>query len=166
MEELRAETARLGRELAARGFVLATAESCTGGLIAGALTEAPGSSAWFAGGVVAYANQFKSGLLGVSPELIEAHGAVSEPVVRAMAKGALRLAPQTLHVHMSVAVSGVAGPTGGTPEKPVGTVWLAWRLEGRVLAERRWFAGDRATVRQHTVNAAVVGCLKLLESLP
>ncbi|WP_461209731.1 CinA family protein [Desulfocurvus sp. DL9XJH121] len=151
--------ADLGRSLAARGLWLGTAESCTGGLIAASLTDVAGSSGWFRGAVVAYANEVKQGLLDVPPGDLAAHGAVSEPVVLAMARGACA----ALGVDCAVAVSGVAGPGGGTPDKPVGTVWIAWKAPGRTWARRFSFAGDRAAVRRATVEAAVRGLCGALE---
>lgn len=148
----------LGQSLAARGATLATAESCTGGLIAARCTDVPGSSAWFTGGVVAYANEVKRDVLGVAPDLLAAHGAVSEPVVRAMVAGVRRLTGARL----AVAVSGVAGPDGGTPEKPVGTVWVAVADGENVQARRFLFSGDRAAVRNATVDAAVEMLLDVL----
>jgi nicotinamide-nucleotide amidase len=147
----------LGQRLVARGATLATAESCTGGLIAALCTDVPGSSAWFTGGVVAYANEVKRDVLGVDPALLAAHGAVSEPVVHAMAAGVRRLTG----ARYAVAVSGVAGPDGGTPEKPVGTVWLAVADGDAVQARRFLFPGDRAAVRQATAEAAVEALLAL-----
>lgn len=149
----------LGQRLAALRATLATAESCTGGLIAARCTDVPGSSAWFTGGVVAYANDVKRDVLGVDPALLAAHGAVSEPVVRAMAAGVRRLTG----ARFAVAVSGVAGPDGGTPEKPVGTVWMAVADGENVQALHFLFSGDRAAVRTATVDAAVEALLALCE---
>ncbi|MFW5333029.1 CinA family protein [Hydrogenophaga sp. ZJX-1] len=149
---------QLAAELKARGQMMATAESCTGGLIAGACTEISGSSDWFERGFVTYSNAAKTELLGVPAALIEAHGAVSEPVARAMAAGAVAHA----HAHWSVAVTGVAGPTGGSPEKPVGTVWFGWATPTGVFTEHQHFEGDRATVRQATVAHALAGLLQRL----
>jgi len=146
---------QLAIELKARGQMLATAESCTGGLIAGACTDLSGSSDWFERGFVTYSNAAKTELLGVPAALIEAHGAVSEPVARAMAAGAVANA----HAHWAVAVTGVAGPTGGSAEKPVGTVWFGWATPGGVFTEHRRFEGDRAAVRQATVAHALAGLL-------
>ena len=151
--------ATLAAELRSRGLMLATAESCTGGLIAAACTEVGGSSDWFERGFVTYSNSAKTELLGVPAALIEQHGAVSEPVARAMAAGALVHACAQL----SLAVTGVAGPNGGSADKPVGTVWLAWATPAGVTAERWHFPGDRAAVRQATVVQALAG---LLERLP
>ncbi|WP_206041734.1 CinA family protein [Acidovorax sp. SRB_24] len=131
--------------------MLATAESCTGGLVAAACTEIAGSSQWFERGFVSYSNAAKTELLGVPAALIEAHGAVSEPVARAMAEGALAHA----RAQASVAVTGIAGPTGGSADKPVGTVWFAWCVAGQTRSERVRFAGDRAAVRQATLRHAL-----------
>ncbi|WP_347329454.1 CinA family protein [Marinimicrobium locisalis] len=145
---------RLGEQLQNRGWRVATAESCTGGGIAAALTEVAGSSAWFEYGLVTYANRAKQQLLGVSEQSLAQEGAVSEAVVREMAEGALHLSGAEL----AIAVSGVAGPGGGTPEKPVGTVWLGWAQGGEapVTGARCYrFEGDRAQVREQTVIAAL-----------
>lgn len=141
----------LADALRARGWRMATAESCTGGLIAAACTAVAGSSDWFERGFVTYSNAAKIELLGVDAALIAAHGAVSEPVARAMAAGALARAP----VHLAVAVTGIAGPGGAVPGKPVGTVWLAWADARGVGARLLQFEGDRATVRGRTVAAAL-----------
>ncbi len=147
--------------LLARGQLLATAESCTGGLIAASCTELAGSSAWFERGFVTYSNEAKTELLGVPAELIAHHGAVSEEVAKAMAAGALAHS----RADIAVAVTGVAGPSGGSQAKPVGTVWLAWAERGRgggldpvaVHAEKMWFPGDRRAVRGATVAHALAG---------
>ena len=157
-DDTHARVRLLGQRLTASGATLATAESCTGGLIAARCTDVPGSSAWFTGGVVAYANEVKRDVLGVGPDLLAAHGAVSEPVVRAMAAGVRRLTGTRL----AVAVSGVAGPGGGTPGKPVGTVWVAVADGENVQAARFRFSGDRAAVRNATVDAALIMLLALL----
>ncbi len=149
---------RLAAQLQQRQWMLATAESCTGGLIAGACTDLGGSSNWFERGFVSYSNAAKSELLGVSPALIAQHGAVSEEVARAMAEGALRHSA----AQVTVAVTGVAGPTGGTPDKPVGLVWFGLALPGRVLTEKRHFPGDRAAVRAATVHHALSRLLELI----
>lgn len=150
---------QLAARLLQRQWLLATAESCTGGLIAGACTDLSGSSNWFERGFVTYSNEAKSEQLGVPSALINTHGAVSEEVARAMATGAVKHS----HAQVAVAVTGVAGPTGGTAEKPVGLVWFGFALPGRVLTEKMHFAGDRATVRAATVRHAL---LRLLELLP
>lgn len=148
----------LASKLLERRQCMATAESCTGGLIAGACTDISGSSDWFERGFVTYSNLAKTEMLGVPASLIEAHGAVSEPVALAMASGALQHAP----VQWSVAVTGIAGPTGGTPDKPVGTVWFAWGTPTGVAAERMQFEGDRLAVRHATVRHALAGLIKRL----
>ena len=146
---------QLATALTQRGQMMATAESCTGGLIAAACTELSGSSEWFERGFVTYSNAAKTALLGVPEALIAEHGAVSEPVARAMAAGALL----NSRAQLSVAVTGVAGPTGGSADKPVGTVWLAWATPTGVTAERDRFPGDRAAVRHATVVKALAGLL-------
>jgi nicotinamide-nucleotide amidase len=133
------------------GWMMATAESCTGGLIAGACTDLSGSSNWFERGFVTYSNAAKVEMLGVDATLIDTHGAVSEPVARAMAEGAVRHA----RAQVSVAVTGVAGPTGGSAEKPVGTVWFGWCVAGQTTSEMKRFDGDRAAVRTQTVAHAL-----------
>lgn len=147
---------RLADALRERGLTCATAESCTGGLIGAKLTAVPGSSEWYAGGVISYANSVKIGLLGVPEEDITAFGAVSEPVVRAMALGACR----ATGADASCSVSGVAGPGGGTPEKPVGTVWIGWCLHGQTRARRFQFSGDRTSIREQTAQEALRGLLE------
>jgi len=151
---------RLGRALEARNLRVAAAESCTGGWIAKALTDVAGSSQWFEGGVVAYSNAAKSSLLGVPAGLIAAHGAVSEPVVRAMAEGARA----RLGVALAVAVSGIAGPDGGTADKPVGTVWFAWASGRQTTAARELFAGDREAVRRQCVALAVRRLIEIAQA--
>ncbi len=143
----------LGVALRARGWLLATAESCTGGLIAAACTAVAGSSDWFERGFVSYSNAAKSELLGVPAALIERHGAVSAEVARAMAEGALAHS----RADLAVAVTGIAGPGGGTPGKPVGTVWLALARRGAPAAEAELLqlAGDRSAVREQTVTVAL-----------
>jgi nicotinamide-nucleotide amidase len=169
--------AALADALRARGERIATAESCTGGLIAGACTELAGSSDWFERGVVSYSNAAKTELLGVPSGLIDAHGAVSEPVARAMAEGVLHRS----HAQRAVAVTGVAGPGGGTAAKPVGLVWLAWAVRvadgagsggagtttrTTVRAVAQHFPGDRAAVRQATIACALQGLLDDLATAP
>lgn len=151
-------TARLAELMQGRGLMLATAESCTGGMIAAACTDLAGSSAWFERGFVSYSNAAKTQLLGVPADCIASHGAVSEPVARAMAQGALTHSA----AQVAVAVTGVAGPGGGSPDKPVGTVWIAWAMADQVRAERMQFSGDRAAVRQATVEHALQGLVALL----
>ena len=142
-----------------KGLFLATAESCTGGMIAAACTDLAGSSAWFERGFVSYSNAAKTQMLGVDAALIEQHGAVSEPVARAMAFGAIRHSA----AQVSVAVTGVAGPTGGSAAKPVGTVWFGFSVAGQLLSEQRCFSGDRAAVRLATVQHAFKRLIELLD---
>lgn len=146
---------RLGAALGARGWRVATAESCTGGWIAKAMTDVPGSSRWFETGFVTYANDAKSRELGIAAATLDAHGAVSEPVVAAMAEGARRRSG----AEVAVAVSGIAGPDGGTAQKPVGTVWFAWAFPEGVRSECSVFAGDREAVRRHAVACALEGLI-------
>jgi len=149
----------LAGQLIARGIRLATAESCTGGGIAQALTETSGSSDWFECGFVTYSNASKQSMLGVQLATLEKHGAVSEAVVAEMTAGALARSEAKL----AVAVSGVAGPGGGSDDNPVGTVWLSWQLEGRLASSRRFhFQGDREEVRYQAIEAAVDGLIDLL----
>ena len=150
--------AELGRLLQARHAQVATAESCTGGGIAEVITRVPGSSAWFEAGYVTYSNRQKSTQLGVPEDLFAMVGAVSREVVEAMVRGAQAASG----ARYAVAVSGVAGPDGGSVEKPVGTVWLAWGDGERITSLRRQFPGDRAQVRRQTVEAALEGLLRLL----
>lgn len=152
-------SARLGARLAANGLRVTTAESCTGGGIAEAITRIPGSSAWFEAGYVTYSNEQKPLQLAVPAELFPKVGAVSREVVEAMVAGAL---PRS-GADIAVAVSGIAGPDGGSAEKPVGTVWLAWRRGEQVFSERLLYAGDRAAVRRQTVATALVGLLRLVD---
>lgn len=147
----------LAELLKARGWKLATAESCTGGMIAASCTALAGSSDWFERGFVTYSNEAKTDSLGVDAQLIAQHGAVSEVVARAMAFGAVR---HSL-AQAAVAVTGVAGPTGGSPAKPVGTVWFGFQVDGRLVSEMRLFPGDRAAVREATVLHALTRLIEL-----
>ena len=152
MSDAEQDAARLGHLLRRRGWRLASAESCTGGLIAAACTALAGSSDWFERGFVTYSNAAKCESLGVPATLIDAHGAVSEEVACAMAAGALAHSAAQL----AVAVTGIAGPGGAVPGKPVGTVWLALAAEGEApWAERLQLGGDRAAVRAQTVDIAL-----------
>lgn len=155
---------QLHQQLNARGVMLATAESCTGGLMASLCTDMAGSSAWFAGGIVSYTNSMKETVLGVPASVLAEHGAVSGLVVEHMARGALRVC----HADIAVAVSGIAGPGGGTPGKPVGTVWIAWAKQEagrdpRVFAKRFLFPGTRAEIRLATAERAFLGVLEHME---
>jgi nicotinamide-nucleotide amidase len=146
----------LGAALARRGWKVATAESCTGGLVAGAITEIAGSSGWVDRGFVTYSNEAKVELLGVAAATLARFGAVSEETAREMAAGAIAAS----RAKLAVAVTGIAGPDGGTPGKPVGTVCFAWaRRAGTVETATRRFPGDRAEVRAASVAAALQGLL-------
>lgn len=149
---------QISQRLLARGEMLATAESCTGGLIAAACTALAGSSLWFERGFVSYSNAAKHELLGVDQPLIDRHGAVSEPVARAMAEGAIAHS----HARASLAVTGIAGPGGGSADKPVGTVWFGWCAGGQTFSEVQHFPGDRAQVRAATLRHALAGLLARL----
>jgi nicotinamide-nucleotide amidase len=147
----------LGRQLLGRKAQVCTAESCTGGGIAEAITRISGSSAWFEAGYITYSNRQKTAQLGVQVALFEQVGAVSREVVEAMVRGAC----QHSGARYGVAVSGIAGPDGGSAEKPVGTVWLAWADDGQLYSRRCQFTGDRAAVRRQTVEEALRGLTRL-----
>ena len=142
---------QLAAKLTEKGWMLATAESCTGGMIAAACTEIAGSSQWFDRGFVTYSNEAKTEMLGVPAELITQHGAVSEEVVRAMAEGAIRHS----RAQVSIAVTGIAGPGGGSEEKPVGTVWVGWCVQGIPHSVLLNLAGNRHHIRQATTAYAL-----------
>lgn len=149
---------QLGAKAQAGHHMLVTAESCTGGWIAKVLTDIAGSSAWFECGIAAYSYESKQALLGVRPETLEHHGAVSRETALEMVSGALVHSGATL----AVAVTGIAGPSGGTADKPVGTVWIAWkRRGGYATAEIFHFEGEREAVRRQTVEAALHGLVRL-----
>lgn len=151
---------QVGAALKTHGMMLATAESCTGGGVAQAVTDIAGSSVWFERGFVTYTNQAKIEMLGIRQSTLDAYGAVSEMTVREMAAGAIAHS----HAHIALAVSGIAGPSGGTPDKPVGTVWFAWAFRhGEVVAQRYQLVGDRASVRSQSVQLALQGVLNQLE---
>ena len=152
----------LGERLRTRGWRVASAESCTGGWLAKSFTDVPGSSSWFGWGFVTYANEAKTAMVGVSPELIAEHGAVSEAVVCAMAEGARRASG----ADVAVAVSGIAGPHGERPGKPIGTIWIAWTSDAGTHAEHNVFAGDREAVRRQSVAQALRGLLAELDRFP
>ncbi|OGA60437.1 MAG: damage-inducible protein CinA [Burkholderiales bacterium RIFCSPHIGHO2_01_FULL_64_960] len=155
---LEANLTQISLELIKHSHLLATAESCSGGMIAAACTDLAGSSQWFERGFVTYSNAAKVEMLGVPAALIEQEGAVSEAVARAMADGALAHS----QAHVSLAVTGVAGPTGGSEAKPVGTVWFAWCVGGETHSEMQHFAGDRAAIRAATVRYALQRLLGFL----
>ncbi len=149
---------KVGAALKDRGLMLVTAESCTGGWVAMALTSIPGSSDWFERGYVVYSNAAKREELGVSEHTLERHGAVSEETAREMAAGALKNG----RGHVALAITGVAGPAGGTPDKPVGTVCFAWARGSRMVSETRRFEGDRESVRRQSVLHALQWVTRLL----
>lgn len=150
----------VGARLREKGALLVTAESCTGGWVAQAVTAIAGSSEWFERGFVAYSNAAKEELLGVRSGTLDRHGAVSEQTAQELAVGALQHSKGTI----SVAVTGIAGPTGGTPAKPVGLVCFAWATKDRILSESRHFGGDRESVRRQSVVRALQGVLEVLDS--
>ena len=154
------ELEELATRLLAKKETLGTAESCTGGLVSALITSLPGSSGWFKGGVVSYANEIKTALLQVPEDILAAHGAVSKASALAMAAGAVR----ALGVEHSLAVTGIAGPEGGTPDKPVGTVWLAWSVAGQSTAKHCLFTGNRAEIREQAAGEALAGLLRLLKT--
>jgi len=165
--EASALVVQLADRLRTMGWRLACAESCTGGLLAAACTDLAGSSDWFERGVVSYSNGAKVSLLGVPAGMIELHGAVSEAVVRAMVEGIV----ESSSTDLAVAITGVAGPAGGTPNKPVGTVWFGFAVRHRdgtlqVASERRHFDGNRAEVRAASVRHALRGLLQRAQLTP
>lgn len=146
---------QLGKLLSDRCLYVVTAESCTGGWVGAALTQIPGSSGWFDRGYITYSNEAKREMLGVRAKTLDQHGAVSRAVVEEMAKGALKKSRGTF----SVSISGIAGPEGGTEDKPVGTVWMAWCIQGRVDSALFCLPGDRQEVRAASVCLALQGLL-------
>ncbi|MBK4738125.1 CinA family protein [Noviherbaspirillum pedocola] len=160
MEDIIELATRVGHALKAHGLMLATAESCTGGGVAQAVTEIAGSSEWFERGFVTYSNAAKASMLGVPEDLLNRHGAVSEEVAGAMASGAVA------HSRAQVALSttGIAGPGGAVPGKPVGTVCFGWSMGSRTIVERLVFAGDRHAVREQSVAHALRGLLRFIEA--
>ncbi|WP_019141703.1 CinA family protein [Noviherbaspirillum massiliense] len=159
MEDILELARRAGRALQERGLLLATAESCTGGGVAHAITEIAGSSEWFDCGFVTYSNASKTELLDVPAAMIAQFGAVSEEVAGAMAEGALA----NSNAHVALSTTGIAGPGGAVPGKPVGTVCFGWSRDERTYTERLVFSGDRQAVREQTVVHALQGLLRLLE---
>ncbi|VVE55002.1 CinA family protein [Pandoraea commovens] len=150
---------KVGNRLRDERLMLVTAESCTGGLVAAAITDISGSSNWFERGFVTYSNQAKSEMIGVPPELIDKHGAVSEPVARAMAEGALL----NSRAQISLSITGVAGPGGGTADKPVGMVCFGWSNRVTTIVETKHFKGDRTQVRSQAAQYALRGVIELLD---
>ena len=158
-DDLQIQARHLGERLVARGLRCTTAESCTGGWVAKVITGNDGSSQWFERGFVTYSNESKQEMLGVEREILDSAGAVSEAVVKEMVRGALN----NSHADLALSISGIAGPEGGTPDKPVGTVWLGWgRKDEEILARRERFDGDRDAVRRQAVRAALKGMLELV----
>jgi len=161
-ESVVSQVAELAELLVEKNWTISTAESCTGGMVAAALTDLAGSSGWFGQGVVSYSNEAKMTLLGVDGRLLREYGAVSQSVVEAMATGAL----QSAAANVAVSISGIAGPDGGTVDKPVGTVWIGWAIDakknGTVLAQssRYQFDGDRTSVREHALIEALRGTIQ------
>lgn len=151
---------QLAAKLMAKGWMLATAESCTGGMIAVACTDLAGSSQWFDRGFVTYSNEAKTEMLGVPAELIEKHGAVSEEVVRAMAKGAIRHS----RAQVSIAVTGIAGPGGGSVEKPVGTVWVGCHVKSSTYIQQCQLTGTRSQIRNTSLACALQKLMLCIES--
>ena len=154
--------AQVGGALRSHGILLATAESCTGGGVAQAITEVAGSSGWFERGFITYSNLSKQQMLGVRETTLKEHGAVSEMTVREMVAGALQYSA----AQAALAVSGIAGPDGGTLDKPVGTVWFAWGIKhGNTVAQRHQLKGNRAEVRAQAVHIALQGVINMLNQL-
>lgn len=157
--ELKALAEQVAAAAQQRRLMVVTAESCTGGWIAKALTDLAGSSAWFDAGVVTYSYEAKQALLGVNPRTLERTGAVSEETALEMVSGAL----SRFGAGMAVAITGIAGPSGGTPDKPVGTVWIGWKRRGGYASAQLFhFDGDREAVRRQTVAAALGGVIRAL----
>jgi len=159
---LEQKTTQLGKQLLANDQMIATAESCTGGLVAAAITSVAGSSSWFDRGFVTYSNEAKQEMLGVQADTLDEFGAVSEETAREMAAGALLLS----YAQLSVSITGIAGPDGGTDDKPVGTIWFAWSIktggfEIETQTKKESFSGDRDSIRQQAVVTALEGLLDL-----
>ena len=153
---------QIGSALKSHGLVLATAESCTGGAVASAITDIAGSSEWFERGFITYSNEAKCEMLGVAQDTLMRYGAVSEAVVREMVAGALYHS----RAQVALAVSGIAGPAGGTPDKPVGTVWFAWGIKGgQCVVRLHHLSGNRAEIRTQSVCIAFQGVLALLDQI-
>lgn len=160
MEEIIKLAAEVGQALQQKDLLLATAESCTGGGVAQAITEVAGSSEWFDCGFIAYSNDSKTEMLDVSAVLMAQHGSVSEEVSAAMAQGALA----NSNAHIAISTTGIAGPTGAVPGKPVGTICFGWAMGDRIVTERKVFSGDRHAVREQTVAHSLQGILHFLKA--
>jgi nicotinamide-nucleotide amidase len=159
MRDINALATQVGSVLKSQGLILATAESCTGGGVAHAITEIAGSSEWFECGFITYSNASKTDMLDVPEALIVRYGAVSDEVAQAMAEGALANSNATI----TLSTTGIAGPGGAVPGKPVGTVCFAWAVAHRTFSQRLVFQGDRHAVRQQTVAHSLAGLLRFLE---
>ncbi|NMM37020.1 MAG: CinA family protein [Glaciimonas sp.] len=160
MEDIIKLAAEVGHALQQKDLLLATAESCTGGGVAHAITEIAGCSEWFDCGFIAYSNDSKTEMLDVSAVLIAQHGAVSEEIAAAMAQGALA----NSNAHVAIATTGIAGPAGAVPGKPIGTICFSWATRERTVTERKVFVGDRHTVREQTVAYCLQGLLRFLQT--
>lgn len=160
MEDIIKLAADVGQTLKQKGLLVATAESCTGGGVAQAITEIAGCSEWFDCGFITYSSDSKTEILDVSAVLIAQHGAVSEEIAAAMAQGALAHSD----AHVAIATTGIAGPTGAVPGKPVGTICFGWVMGKRVVTERKVFSGDRHTIREQTVAYSLQGLLRFLKT--
>lgn len=160
MEEIIKLAAEVGQALQQKDLLLATAESCTGGGVAQAITEIAGSSEWFDCGFITYSNDSKTEMLDVSAVLMAQHGSVSEEVSAAMAQGALA----NSNAHIAISTTGIAGPTGAVPGKPVGTICFGWAMGDRIVTERKVFSGDRHAVREQTVAHSLQGILHFLKA--
>ena len=158
MDDLALLATELGAALKARGLMLVLAESCTGGLASAAITEIPGSSAWFERGFVTYSNEAKMEMLGVTAKTLEKFGAVSEETARELALGALK----NSHANVAISITGIAGPAGGTPQKPVGTVCFAWTYADKIVSATKKISGNRQQIRHLSVETALRELLKLL----
>lgn len=161
MDNISTLVVRVAQTLKAKNIILSTAESCTGGGIAYHLTELAGSSEWFDCGFIAYSNASKTEILDVSPALIAQNGAVSEEVAQEMAKGCIA----NSNAHIAIATTGIAGPNGAVPGKPVGTVCFGWAMNEHIHTERLVFTGDRHSVREQTIAHALNGLIKFIEAL-
>ncbi len=151
---------KLGELLKERGWKIAVAESCTGGLVASKITDVPGASQYFSGGIVAYSNEAKMCILGVNEKTIIEHGAVSKECAEEMVKGVSML----FHTEVAISTTGIAGPSGGTPEKPVGLVYIGFKIKSQVWVERFIFKGDRVSIKEHIADTAIEDLARAIES--
>lgn len=160
MDKINTLAKKVGTSLQEKNLILVTAESCTGGWLAQAITSIPGSSSWFDRGIISYSNSAKQEMLGVKAETLEQYGAVSQQVAEEMAKGALKHS----QADMSISTTGIAGPTGGTPEKPVGLVWFAWATKNTIQSQSQLFHGDRTSIREQAVEFALQHLIDTIEA--